>query len=147
MTDMEKAVKNVKTVLTWARYGHIGPYNCEKVKKLLAEALEVLEAMGARVLTFQEMDELAHKLEETPLYYERRRACGTLANAKTGEPLKEAGRGGLFGAIAGDTQGRTPNLSMIGNVTNQTNEYGVTWRCWTAKPTKEQMAETPWEEE
>lgn len=44
MTDMEKAVKNVKTVLTWARYGHIGPYNCEKVKKLLAEALEALEA-------------------------------------------------------------------------------------------------------
>lgn len=44
MTDMEKAVKNVKTVLNWARYGHLGPYNCEKVKKLLAEALEVLEA-------------------------------------------------------------------------------------------------------
>lgn len=44
MTDMEKAAKNVRTVLTWARYGHIGPYNCEKVKKLLAEALEVLEA-------------------------------------------------------------------------------------------------------
>ena len=44
MTDMERAVKNVKTVLTWARYGHIGPYNCEKVKKLLAEALEALEA-------------------------------------------------------------------------------------------------------
>lgn len=44
MTNMERAVKNVKTVLTWARYGHIGPYNCEKVKKLLAEALEALEA-------------------------------------------------------------------------------------------------------
>lgn len=44
MTDMEKAVKNVRTVLTWARYGHLGPYNCEKVKKLLAEALEALEA-------------------------------------------------------------------------------------------------------
>lgn len=46
MTDMEKAVKNVRTVLTWARYGHLGTYNCEKVKKLLAEALEVLEAMA-----------------------------------------------------------------------------------------------------
>ena len=44
MTDMERATKNVKTVLTWARYGHLGPYNCEKVKKLLAEALEALEA-------------------------------------------------------------------------------------------------------
>ena len=44
MTGMEKAVKNVKTVLTWARYGHLGTYNCEKVKKLLAEALEALVA-------------------------------------------------------------------------------------------------------
>lgn len=48
MTDMEKAAKNVKTVLTWARYGHIGPYNCEKVKKLLAEALEAMEARAVR---------------------------------------------------------------------------------------------------
>lgn len=48
MTDMEKAMKNVRTVLTWARYGHLGPYNCDKVKKLLAEALEALYSMEAR---------------------------------------------------------------------------------------------------
>lgn len=26
-------------------------------------------------------------------------------------------------------------------------EYGVTWRCWLRHPTKQEMAETPWEGE
>lgn len=24
--------------------------------------------------------------------------------------------------------------------------YGITWRCWVRKPTPEEMANTPWEE-
>ncbi len=25
--------------------------------------------------------------------------------------------------------------------------YGVTWRCWMRKPTEQEMADTPWEED
>ncbi len=28
----------------------------------------------------------------------------------------------------------------------ETEKYGKTWRCWNARPTEEQMRETPWEE-
>lgn len=29
----------------------------------------------------------------------------------------------------------------------RTAVYGKTWRCWTARPTEEQMRDTPWEGE
>lgn len=29
----------------------------------------------------------------------------------------------------------------------ETEKYGKTWRCWNARPTEEQMRETPWEGE
>ena len=27
----------------------------------------------------------------------------------------------------------------------ETEKYGITWRCWNARPTEEQMRDTPWE--
>jgi hypothetical protein len=27
------------------------------------------------------------------------------------------------------------------------SEYGVTWRCWRRKPTKNERENTPWEDE
>ena len=29
----------------------------------------------------------------------------------------------------------------------ESDKYGKTWRCWNARPTEEQMRETPWEGE
>ena len=33
------------------------------------------------------------------------------------------------------------------STTDQLCKYGEKWRCWTARPTAEQMRETPWEED
>ena len=29
----------------------------------------------------------------------------------------------------------------------RSDEYGKTWRCWTSRPTDEQMEATPWAEQ
>lgn len=89
---------------------------------------ELLKAQEPRVLTREEADAIAHQTEETAIYLERK-------SDKS-----------LYAAIAGDTQGRVPNISWLGEKRNYLSEYGKTWRCWSARPTDEQREAVPWDD-
>ena len=92
------------------------------------DALELLKDQEPRVLTHEEADAIAHQTEETAIYLERK------------------SHKSLYAAIAGDTQGRVPNISWLGKERNYQDEYGISWRCWSSKPTDEQREATPWTE-
>lgn len=38
-------------------------------------------------------------------------------------------------------------VEWLDGATDGMEEYGKTWRCWTSRPTPEQMRETKWEDE
>ena len=96
-----------------------------RVEQLIEHLLKEQEP---RVLTFEEMDSLANKREETVVYLERRWDTN------------------IYGAIAGHCNGVLPNLSCIGTMRNVIQQYNQTWRCWSSKPTDEQREAVPWQD-
>ena len=103
-------------------------FNCIGCEIVLRDAIALLKEQEPRVLTHEEADAIAHQTEETAIYLERK------------------SHKSLYAAIAGDTQGRVPNISWLGKERNYQDEYGISWRCWSARPTDEQREATPWTE-
>lgn len=101
---------------------------CDTLNNIFSDALELLKEQEPRVLTHEEADAIAHQTEETAIYLERK-------SDKS-----------LYAAIAGDTQGRVPNISWLGKERNYQDEYGISWRCWSARPTDEQREAVKWDE-
>lgn len=131
MIDRDKVISRLQIVRTWAEvgknYNGIQGEGCLRdVVDWIDDALVLLKEQEPRVLTYEEADAIAHQTEETAIYLERK------------------SHKSLYAAIAGDTQGRVPNISWLGEKRNYPIEYGKTWRCWSAKPTDEQRRVVPW---
>ncbi len=119
----EEVIEGLKKV--WDAFDHM---EHELYADYVFDALKMLKDQEPRVLTYDETDAIAHQTEETAVYLERK-------SDKS-----------LYAAIAGDTQGRVPNISWLGEKRNYSIEYGISWRCWSAKPTDEQREVVPWED-
>ena len=51
-----------------------------------------------------------------------------------------------FRLVNADNEMRAVEIHILdGFVAQMTKWYGKNWRCWTAKPTSEQMEATPWQ--
>lgn len=136
MSDRERIISALENCSDPAGKCRDCPYEeCERFEKSISEypdelirkAVELLKEQEPRVLTHEEADAIAHQTEETAIYLERK-------SDKS-----------LYAAIAGDTQGRVPNISWLGKERNYQDEYGISWRCWSARPTDEQREAIPWE--
>lgn len=104
------------------------PYQQGCTHDLMRDALELLREQEARVMTLDEIRsgavevawiEDADKAEVIPGIWFR------LSNEGGDEAVDIHIRDGFVGA--------------------RLEVYGKLWRCWTARPTEEQMRETPWE--
>ena len=95
---------------------------------LAADALALLKEQEARVLTPREFDEV--RLSK-PIWLEVRN-MGLLGPALSRYLRHE------YGKVA---------FSLIENraIERDVTEYNWDWRCWSARPTEEQMRDTPWE--
>lgn len=133
MIDRDKVISRLQIIRTWAEVGKnydgIQGEGCLRdIVDWIDDALELLKEQEPRALTFEEMDSLANKREETVVYLERRWDTS------------------IYGAIAGHCNGVLPNLSCIGTMRNVIQQYNQTWRCWSSKPTQEQREAVPWTE-
>lgn len=136
MSDSEKVIKGLRQHCDGSMFDRCGecsyyeiddkPFECRDA--LLKDAFALLRVQEPRVLTYEETDAIAHQTEETAIYLERK-------SDKS-----------LYAAIAGDTQGRVPNISWLGEKRNYLSEYGKTWRCWSSRPTDEQREAVQWQE-
>ena len=93
-----------------------------------ADALAILKAMVPRVMT---LDEILENGGETPIYLE----CSDVVGMTPVIYQPDAFEDGYLGF-----SGSWRNSGYY----HETN-YGKNWRCWTSRPTPEQMASTPWE--
>lgn len=125
MIDRESVIRQLTQHMARADYIETDWMDCVSVP-MLRDALALLREQEPRVLTYEEADAIAHQTEETAIYLERK------------------SHKSLYAAIAGDTQGRVPNISWLGKERNYQDEYGKTWRCWSARPTDEQREAVPW---
>lgn len=104
------------------------PNILEKAEEALTIAKSALQAQIPRVLTFDEIkSDLPHHLwidcvEPVTLYPAIARECVTI-DGNDWMMFSEDGFGGDYGVR---------------------KLYCETWRCWTHKPTAEQMAAEPW---
>ena len=109
------------------------PFVCNK-EKLCNDAIELLKAQEPRVLT---LEEAANRLKE-PVFLEwktKRR------QSYTGWVLVYDVQKGM--GITGVRMG----LTQPGHITSwyPIDLYDIKWRCWSAKPSDDQMEGTPWE--
>lgn len=111
--------------------------NCYEM--LMRDALALLREQEPRVM---DADDVFVTELGTVLYLERRRAGG----AKRIVPaiLTDADTWS-YGTLSSY---RYAEFVHEGKLTDHRDlrTYGVTWRCWTARPSPEQVMNTPWEE-
>jgi hypothetical protein len=139
MTDTEKREKVIRGLEICTNPGSCSercPYYYIEITEgscdyfLLTDALSLLKEQEARVMTPKEFDEVRlskpvwlevrnMNLLEPALYRYSRPECGRVAFSLT------------------------ENRAIERDVT----EYYWGWRCWTSRPTPEQMRDTPWEGE
>lgn len=139
MTDSEKREKVIRglTVCSDDIYKCIDcPYypenngntNCSN--HLCADALALLKEQEPRVLTLEELRDVGQVWEISAppyLWLDKNRS--------------------IYNTISFWCAWRDIYEMIHGRHDKYTDEnYGSEWRCWTARPTEEQMRETPWEE-
>lgn len=126
MTVREKAIKHFQGLQKRYEKSH-NMVQCEHIKLAIA----ALQAQTPRVVAFNEIkSNLPRHLwiecnEPETLYLAIARECITI-DGNDWMMFSEDGFGGDYG---------------VGKL------YCKTWRCWTHKPTAEQMAATPWGKE
>lgn len=105
----------------------------------LYNALDLLKGQEPRVL---DADEVFVTELSTVLYLERRRARETTRIVPAILMDHDTWRYGPLSSY------RYAEFVHEGKLIDHRDlaTYGVTWRCWTSRPSPEQMRETPWEE-
>ena len=100
----------------------------------LHDAVAILKAQEPRVMTLEELA----AARKTPVWRETKRAHKDLYNGWMLAYDIQRGQG-----ITGTRQGMTEPNGRIGWY--KLDDYGKTWRCWTARPDEKTMEVTPWQ--
>ena len=128
MPDREKVISDLEEQITWIRDNDFHKFpGWGHAVLAMRDALALLKAQGPRVMTLEEVrDEADH------MYLEK--------HSKTGSDLYGC-------AIRGDWDGYGIELLMseYDTARERWSNYGITWRCWTSRPTDEQREAIPWE--
>lgn len=125
MPDRVKTIKGLgDTLLLLAnhvpeRYLGYAPGAC-------LDAIELLKAQDPRVMTPEEVN----ALDWDYCYLEQERMPGKEYRGLLGKHIM--------------TCVTWPSITAA-KLSYGIDKYGVTWRCWTSRPTDEQRRETPWE--
>ena len=139
MTDREKVIKGLESLrdvcnaksgmaigegkTAWAGYAGVAYL-----------ALALLREQEPKVMTLEELA----AAQKTPVWRETKRAHKDLYNGWMLAYDIQRGQG-----ITGMRQGMTEPNGRVGWC--KLDDYGKTWRCWTARPTEEQREATPWD--
>lgn len=141
------------------RIAEVGIVNAKADKKTLNDAADLLEALDERVAIMGEFEEGERHLTQAAgasTFPSR----GRLLAAEELRDVQDGGgmywfdffQGGCYVgliAVIEDIGARLayPVLICEKNASvrrTYMENYGVSWRCWTARPTEEQRTETPW---
>ena len=147
MTDAEKREKVVrgleccivrdpdaKSNCVECPYNHEGIItNAPCANGLMADALAVLKELEPRVITWNEILRLS-EIESPPVWLEDNDKIHVVPAFVIGSLLTLQN-----GAITFILRGKRIGANK--------SDYGTRWRAWTAKPTPEQIRDTPWEED
>ena len=109
--------------LEWMAESHIGVE-----KRIADEALALLKAQEPRLITYDELKAIDRT--DSTVYVERR--TKTFYNEVAFVAIEK---------VYGDTITFNGQKSIFGH---SKKDYGKTWRCWTSRPSKEEMEATPW---
>ena len=118
------------------RYCAVCPYPESEIpctRALARDALELLKAQEARVMTLVELWHMEHK----PVYLERKNSRLYIT-----EPSIVLKTERCYFPFLGDSY-----ILMRENKIHDKYwacDYNKTWRCWTSRPTDEQTEATPW---
>lgn len=129
MTDAEKREKVIRGLGCCLSpndhencpYDGIGKTYSECLKRLVTDALALLKEQEARVMT---LEEVIHS-KDWIWYQWKNTHCGW--------------------TVAVNCDGKW--IEWEDSTTDQLCKYGEKWRCWTSRPTPEQMRDTKWEAE
>lgn len=124
MADREKVIK-------WLAEEAV-EHEEEEVRDLAHTALLMLKEQVPRVMTVEEVKQ--HDNQDGCVWFEQPTYNAVAAFARQDEKFTEI--------ISPYLLGKPINHVYMSNAF-----YGETWRCWTSRPTPEQMRDTPWEGE
>lgn len=139
MTDREKVIKgleccNMPNNHDDCPYNGAAHYNtC--THQLLTDALALLKAQQPRVMT---LEEIGNALK-MPIWKETKSAHKDLYNGWVLAYDIQTGLG-----ITGTRLGMSEPSGRM--VWYKLDDYGKTWRCWTARPTDEQREAAKWDD-
>lgn len=122
MTNQE-AIKELK----WLINSNVGR---EEIDRVCREVIEYLQKQEPRVMNVKE----ARESVRNPMWFE-----------SYGKYLGEKGWWCL--SFGGDPSFhiRISTSKANGPITLSLTDYNKVWRCWTSRPTPDQMRDTPWE--
>ncbi len=135
MADREQVIKSLKWLIfnfpLQENPKDDGDRMCNAIHVYAENAVKLLEAQEPRALT---LDEVKASIGE-PIYFE---SHGTYMG-KTGFWILPA----LFTThgLMRYVHPQSSHYSELG-----LHDYGIVWRCWSARPTDEKREATPWEE-
>ena len=101
--------------------------------ELVEDIRTLLKAQEPRVMTLEELA----AAQKAPVWRETKRAHKDLYNGWMLAYDVQRGQG-----ITGTRQGMTEPNGRVGWC--KLDDYGMTWRCWTSRPTDEQREAIPW---
>lgn len=140
MIDRDKVISRLQIIRTWAdvgkKYNGIQGEDCLRdVVDWIDDALALLKAQEPRVLT---LEEAVNRLKE-PVFLEWKTKS---RQSYTGWVLVYDVQKGM--GITGVRMG----LTQPGHITSwyPIDLYDIKWRCWSSRPTDEQMEGTPWQD-
>lgn len=144
MADREKIIKGleccriqqneVPPICEACPYADEARGTCEDMSGLLNDAYEMLKAQEPRVMTLEDLA----GAQKTPVWRETKRAHKDLYNGWVLAYDIQRGQG-----ITWMRQGMAEPNGRVGWY--KLDDYGKTWRCWTARPTLEQREAAKWD--
>lgn len=140
MTDDEKREKVIRGLECCAK-GSLS--NCEECpytgkgcsEHLCADALALLKEQEPQVMTIGDV----YRDHDRVVWIECREYKSLIIAQYRGQASWHNGRFGKWE--------RFVTMSFADDYMHRdSDKYGETWRCWTSRPTEQQMQEVPWEE-
>lgn len=137
MADREKVISDLDEQIAWIRDNDFYKFpGWGHTVLAMRDALALLKAHDPRVMTWQEV--IGAAIECKPLYVE-------VKDSEDKEPgddrwamvtqYKDSITNGMIRAMS----------SYVTSEVLFAEDYGKRWRCWTSRPTKEQMEALKWE--
>ena len=124
MPDREKVIKRLEEVIAEAVYPD-RPRKFMMSLELAEDALALLKAQEARVMTLEEVN----TLDWDYCYLEQERLPGKEYRGMLGKYIMNCVT--------------WPSITAA-KISYSSENYGKTWRCWTSRPTDAQREATPW---